>query len=74
MALVNLLRVKSRMASSLLLAGAFLSLGVTIYLLKSAASQTWVFVGAAITGLCLVFDFAVRSSARKDLDEGTDKR
>jgi hypothetical protein len=64
MAALNLLRLRTQPARAILLCVAFLALGFTLFLLRSGASQTLIIVGAAVTCLCLVADFVLRSAAR----------
>ncbi len=66
LALLTLLRIRSRGLAALLLSGAFLAFGATLYLLKTAAPQPLFIAAAVLTGVLLVADFAVRAGQQEE--------
>ena len=60
MAIFNSLRFRSRGRSAFALAGAFVSLGITIYLWKLQTPQSWVIAGIVVTFLLLLLEFSLR--------------
>ena len=64
-AALNLLRLKRRGGSALILSAAFLAMGAVLWLIKKHAAQDLItLAGLAVAGL-LIADFAVRSRGRE---------
>lgn len=65
-AIFNLLRLKSRGNSALLLSAAFLTMGGLFWLIKSHAAQPLVIGAGILLGAFLIGDFILRSAQQQE--------
>ncbi len=62
MAVVNLARFKSRGPAAFAMALAFVTLGVTVWMIRENLSKNFIYAGAVVTGILLFIDFGLRAA------------
>ena len=62
MAVVNLARYKSRGAAAIAMALAFITLGITVWMIRENFAKVFVYAGAVVTGVLLFIDFGLRAA------------